>query len=91
MKKRFRDQILACVLETCSDPGASKTRVVYSSGMNFNTIRSYLDLLINDGLIEVMDGHPPLYRTTSKGLEALDHIQALEALIPGLKSIGPEV
>ncbi len=68
MKKRFRDQILADVLETCSSQGASKTKVVYSTGMNFNTIKPYLTLLINDGLLEVVDGPPAKYKTTSKGL-----------------------
>ncbi len=85
MKKRSRDHILAKILETCS-PGASKTRVVYSSGLNFNTIKPYLDLLINDGLLEVADGQPRLYRTTSKGTEALQHLKALEVLMPGLMS-----
>jgi predicted transcriptional regulator len=91
MKKRFRDQILASILETCSDGrGASKTKIVYSSNMNFNTIRPYLDLLINGRSLEIIGGRPALYKTTSKGLEALGHIKALEDLIPGLKAIDSE-
>lgn len=86
MKKRYKDLILASILETCSRQGASKTKVVYMSNMNFNSIRPYLTLLINDGLLEVTDGSTVLYKITPKGLEALEHIKALEALIPGLKS-----
>ncbi len=84
MKKRSRDLILASILETCSGSGVSKTKVVYLSNMNFGSIKPYLDLLINDGLIEITDGRPHLYRTTSKGLEALQHFKALEILMPGL-------
>ncbi len=84
MKKRFRDQILAAILEKCNGMGASKTRVVYSSNMNFNTIKPYLEMLTNDGLLEVVDGKHPLFKTTSKGTEALEHLKALEVLMPGL-------
>lgn len=91
MKRRFKDQILAHVLETCNGQGASKTRVVYAANMNFKTIKPYLTLLARDGLIDVVDGQTVLYRTTSKGLEALGHIKALEELMPGLSDIFGEI
>lgn len=86
MKKRYKDLILASILETCSHKGASKTKIVYTANMNFNTIKPYLTLLINDRLLEATDGSTVLYKTTPKGLEALEHIKALETLIPGFKS-----
>jgi predicted transcriptional regulator len=87
MRRRLIDQILASILETCSCKGVTKTKVVYFSGMNFNTIQPYLELLINDGLLEVMDSQPAIYKTTSKGLEVLGHIKALEALVPRLSAV----
>jgi predicted transcriptional regulator len=84
--KRFKDQILTQILESCNGDGVSKTKVVYSSGLNFKTIVPYLSLLINNGLLEVLDGHLPLYKTTEKGFKALAHLKGLEDLIPEFKS-----
>jgi predicted transcriptional regulator len=79
--KRSKDQILFQILKTCHRKDSSKTNIVYSSGMNFNTIRPYLALLMEKELLETVDGSPVLYRITPKGLEALEHIRALDGLI----------
>jgi len=42
----------------------------------------YLDLLINSGLAEKVEGEMPRYRTTSKGFEALHYFQEIEKQIP---------
>jgi predicted transcriptional regulator len=85
MKKRHRDQIIASILETCDYQGAPKTKVVYTTNMNFNTINPYLAAMAEDGLLEVINGSPVLYKTTKKGFEALEHLRAFQALIPGFK------
>ena len=80
--KRYKDQILSQILQICQGDGASKTKVVYGSGLNFKTIKPYLATLDKSGLIEIVLGSYPLYRITQKGEGALFHLRALEELIP---------
>lgn len=79
--KRYKDQILSKILQTCRGEGVSKTRVVYASGLNFKTIKPYLATLNRNGLVEIISGPHPLYRTTQRGEDALMHLRALEELI----------
>jgi predicted transcriptional regulator len=59
----------------------NKTHVVYNSGLNFYTIKAYLDTLDKNNLIETIQGGPhTLYRTTQKGKDALVHFTAIEEL-----------
>ncbi len=60
-QKRFKDQIIAQILKTCEGDGVSKTKVVYASGLNFLTIKHYLDILDRNKLIEIIPGPYPLY------------------------------
>jgi predicted transcriptional regulator len=68
-------------LRTCEGEGASKTRVVYASGLNFKTVKPYLIILDKNGLVGVNNGPYPLYKITEKGKLALYHLKALEELI----------
>lgn len=79
--KRYKDQILSKILQTCRGEGASKTKVVYASGLNFKTIKPYLATLNRNGLIEIISGPHSLYRITQRGEHALIHLRALEELI----------
>jgi predicted transcriptional regulator len=79
--KRFKDQILCKILQTCEGEGASKTRIVYTSNMNFKTIKPYLVILARNELIETINESPIKYQLTPKGLKALEHFRALESLI----------
>jgi predicted transcriptional regulator len=81
-QKRSKGQIIAEILTRCQRDGASKTKVVYASGLNFLTIKPYLATLDKNGLIEIVPGSYPLYRITQKGEDALVHLRALEKLIP---------
>jgi predicted transcriptional regulator/SAM-dependent methyltransferase len=80
--KRLKDQIIADILTTCRGEGKAKTKIVYASGLNFKTILPYLISLSKNGLIEIIPGTYPLYKITSKGEDALTHLNALEELIP---------
>ncbi|MDD4651684.1 MAG: winged helix-turn-helix domain-containing protein [Methanothrix sp.] len=79
--KRYKDQILSLILKICQGNGASRTKVVYASGLNFKTINPYLTTLGRNGLIEIVPGSRPIYRITAKGEDALFHLVALEKLI----------
>ncbi len=78
--KRSREEVIERILETCREP-STKTRIVYHVNLNFRTINPYLDLLVKSRLIEVSKEPIKLYKTTKKGMEALEHIKALRVLL----------
>ncbi|MHC1686758.1 MAG: winged helix-turn-helix domain-containing protein [Methanothrix sp.] len=81
-RKRYKDQILRQILEVCAgEVGASKTQIVYKSGMNFLTIQPYMELLNQRGLVVRIEGALPRYRITDKGEEALGHLRKLEEMV----------
>ena len=71
MARRDRMEIMVSILNTCSR-GANKTRIVYQANLNFRTVNPYLDLLEENGLIQVTGNENKLYKTTSKGLELIN-------------------
>jgi predicted transcriptional regulator len=72
MARRDRIQIVVSILKTCTR-GANKTRIVYQANLNFRTINPYLDLLEENGLIQVTEDKTKLYKTTSKGQELINN------------------
>ena len=78
-QKRSKDQIIAQILTTCKD-GAGKTRIVYQVNLNFHTVNPYLDLLQEKGLLDVIQGDRPIYKTTEKGEGALESHKAVAAI-----------
>jgi len=80
MIKRRTNQILIQILEACHDGNITKTRIVYASGLNFKTVIPYLDSLLCNGLLIKSSNH---YKITEKGIEALGHLRAYEAMMPG--------
>lgn len=81
-KRRRNDQILAQILTTCQGSGASKTKVVYSTNLNFKTVNLHLDHLITNELLEATEGPIILYVTTDKGKQMLEHLKEIETLMP---------
>ncbi len=81
-KRRRSDQILTQILATCHDSGASKTKIVYASNLNFKTVNLHLNHLIANRLLEAKDGPIVLYVTTEKGEQVLEHLKEIERLMP---------
>ncbi len=79
-RKRSSDAIICQILEVCVD-GASKTKIVYKSNLNFTTINPYLDLLISSGLIEPVRGPRVVYKTTEKGAKIMKSFKQLHGEI----------
>jgi predicted transcriptional regulator len=72
--KRYKDQILAAILEACAGGGANKTQIVYESGLNFQAVVPYLELITRNGLAERIEGGMPRYKATAKRLEIPRHL-----------------
>ena len=69
MKNRGRTEMLAAMVETAKG-GTTKTRIMYSAFLSYSQLKDYLDILIENNLIENIEG-TQTYRTTEKGLNYL--------------------
>lgn len=69
MKYRSRADIAAAVLNAARD-GALKTQMMYKAVLSFPHLEEYLDLLIEQDLIEYIQDKNT-YHTTDKGMRFL--------------------
>ena len=69
MKNRGRTEMLATMLEVANG-GTTKTKIMYSAFLNYSQLKDYLDVLIENNLIEYIDG-THRFKTTEKGLNLL--------------------
>ena len=69
MKYRSRTEIVSMILEA-SNGGATKTKMMYKSMLSYNQLKEYLTVLIENDLIEYLNG-TQTFRTTEKGLNLL--------------------
>ncbi|MGA9100140.1 MAG: winged helix-turn-helix domain-containing protein [Methanotrichaceae archaeon] len=75
-ERRSRDRIILEILSICIE-GENITRIVYRANTNFTTVKTYMDLLIKNGLIEAIQGTPILYKTTQKGINVRNRLKKL--------------
>jgi len=80
VRKRSKDQLLALILASCQGEGAIKTKIVYQVGLNFKTVIPYLSLLTEKGHIETEKRDLTIYRTTQKGMQALEALRVVEEI-----------
>jgi predicted transcriptional regulator len=69
MKYRSRTEIVSNILEAANG-GVTKTKIMYKAFLSYNQLREYLSILIENNLIEYLDG-AQTYKTTEKGLNLL--------------------
>jgi predicted transcriptional regulator len=69
MKYRSRTEIVGNILDSANG-GASKTKIMYKAYLSYNQLKEYLSLLIENNLIEYLDG-TRTFKTTEKGLNYL--------------------
>jgi predicted transcriptional regulator len=69
MKYRSRTEIVSMILEAANG-GATKTRIMYKAFLSYAQLREYLSLLIENNLVEYLEGIQT-YKTTEKGLNLL--------------------
>ena len=69
MKYRSRTEILGMILEAANG-GATKTRIMYKAFLSYAQLREYLSVLIENNLLEYLEGSQT-YKTTEKGLNFL--------------------
>ena len=69
MKYRSRTEIVSMILEAANG-GATKTRIMYKAFLSYAQLREYLAVLIENNLLEYLEGIQG-YKTTEKGLNLL--------------------
>ena len=67
MGNRSRTEIVAMILDAANKGGETKTKIMYFAFLSYNQLNEYLDLLIENNLIEYLDG-TRRFKTTTKGL-----------------------
>lgn len=69
MKYRSRTEIVGNILEAANG-GATKTKIMYKAFLSYAQLKEYLSVLIENNLIEYLDGNLQ-FKTTEKGLNFL--------------------
>ena len=69
MKYRSRTEIVSMILEAANG-GATKTRIMYKAFLSYAQLKEYLSVLIENNLIEYLEGIQT-YKTTEKGFNLL--------------------
>ena len=69
MGNRSRTEIVGNILDAANG-GTTKTKIMYSAFLSYNQLNEYLSILIENNLIEYLDG-TKTFKTTEKGLNLL--------------------
>ena len=65
MKYRSRTEIVSMILEAANG-GATKTKIMFKAFLSYAQLREYLSVLIENNLLEYLEGMQT-YKTTEKG------------------------
>ena len=82
MKYRSRTEIVSMILEAANG-GATKTKIMYKAFLSYAQLKEYLSMLIENNLIEYLEGMHT-YKTTEKGLNLLKMHQFDVRIVPCL-------
>ena len=85
MGNRSRTEIVGSILEAANG-GVSKTKIMYIAFLSFGQLKEYLSVLVENNLIEYLEGTNK-YKTTEKGLFFLKMHNELEELLPQTTTI----
>ena len=79
MGNRSRTEIVSNILDA-TNGGVTKTKIMYTAFLSYNQLREYLSVLIENNLIEYIDG-TQTYKTTEKGLHFLKMYNEMAELL----------
>jgi predicted transcriptional regulator len=79
MNYRSRTEIVAMILDA-SNGGTTKTKIKYKVMLTYNQLKNYLSILVENNLIEYLEGTKP-FKTTKKGLNLLRIYNEMTELI----------
>ena len=79
MGNRSRTEIVGNILDAANG-GVSKTKIMYIAFLSYGQLKDYLSILIENNLIEYLDGTHK-FKTTAKGLNYLKMHNQIEELL----------
>ncbi|HYJ01717.1 MAG TPA: winged helix-turn-helix domain-containing protein [Nitrososphaeraceae archaeon] len=79
MGNRSRTEIVGNILDAANG-GTSKTKIMYTAFLSFGQLKEYLSVLVENNLIEYLEGANK-YKTTEKGLNFLKMHNQIEELL----------
>ena len=79
MGNRSRTEIVGNILDAANG-GTSKTKIMYTAFLSYGQLKEYLSILIENNLIEYLDGDNK-FKTTEKGLNFLKMHNQIEELL----------
>ena len=85
MKNRSRTEIVAMILDAANG-GATKTKIMYIAFLSYNQLKDYLSAIIENNLIEYLEG-TRTFKTTEKGLNFLTMHNEIGELLQQSKTI----
>jgi predicted transcriptional regulator len=81
MGNRSRTEIVGNILDAANGEGTTKTKIMYFAFLSYNQLNEYLSVLIENNLLEYLDG-TQTYKTTEKGLNYLKMHNEISKLLP---------
>ena len=82
MGNRSRTEIVAMILNAANG-GETKTKIMYFAFLSYGQLKEYLSVLIENNLLEYLDGTHK-FKTTEKGLNYLKMHNEIKKLLPQL-------
>ena len=79
MKNRSRTEIVSNILDAANG-GTTKIKIMYTAFLSYNQLKEYLSILIENNLVEYLEG-TRTFRTTEKGLNFLKMHNEIEELL----------
>jgi len=80
MRYRSRTEIVGNILDAANG-GTTKTKLMYKAFISYGQLKEYLTILVENNLIEYLDGTHK-FKTTEKGLMYLKMHNAIGELLP---------
>jgi predicted transcriptional regulator len=80
MKYRSKTEIVGNILDAANG-GTTKTKLMYKAFISYGQLKEYLTILVENNLIEYLDG-TQTFKTTEKGLMYLKMHNAIRELLP---------
>ena len=74
------------ILDAANEGGETKTKIMYFAFLSYNQVKEYLSVLIENNLIEYLDGTHK-FKTTEKGLFFLKMHNEIRKLLPQTTTI----
>jgi predicted transcriptional regulator len=79
LRHRSRSEIMSSILQVTNGNRARVTEIQYKTYLSYNILKEYLVNLLENGLVEYIDGERT-FKTTAKGMQFLQVYNRMDEL-----------